>query len=437
MEEPIIKIKDLSVIYNEGRSNEVRALSDVNLEIFDKEYFILHGPSGCGKSTLLYAIAGLQVPTKGEITVIGKKINEMKKKEKVMLHREGIGLVFQSFYLIPSLSVIDNVCLPQAFRGESLHERRKKGIKLLQRFGIVEQAYKFPDQLSGGEKQRVAIARALINNPSIIIADEPTGNLDSEASYNLMVLIKELNEVDKKTIILVTHNVEYLHYGDRIVMMRDGRIISEEINREKRPPEAIKKDKEIIAEGISPELRILMKSFRNLTSQQIRGILIPFKSKQLLYHVLFGHAEDQVDVADGFLKELLFKNISLKEMKENLDKKFEDGGAGWDKRKVESFTRRVSGLLEQSDIIVNSPEKAPEELLKYLTSLFSLDLDEDLKRRFIDLLRRRILNGIDGQGLKRQFDLSRIGGGLGLYSGTAEKIAREIEVIMLMGYSSQ
>jgi len=120
-----------------------------------------------------------------------------------------------------------------------------------------------------------------------------------------------------------------------------------------------------------------------------------------------------------------------------LDKKFEDGGAGWDKRKVESFAQRISGLLEQSDIVVNSPEKAPGELLEYLTSLFDLELDDVLRRRFMDLLRQRMLNGIDGHGLKSQFDLTRIGGGLGLYSGTAEKIAREIEIIMLMGYSSQ
>lgn len=437
MEEPIIKVNDLSVIYNKGKSNEVRSLSDINLEIFPQEYLILHGPSGCGKSTLLYAIAGLQAPTGGEITVDKKKINEMKKKEMVMLHREGVGMIFQSFYLIPSLSVIDNVCLPRAFRGEKIHERRKEGIKLLQRFGIGEQAYKFPDQLSGGQKQRVAIARALINNPPIIIADEPTGNLDSEASYNVMVLIKELNEIDKKTIILVTHNIEQLHYGDRIVTMRDGKIISEEINIEKRPPEAVKRDIESFGERISPELRILMKSFRNLTPQQIGGILVPYKSKQLLYHTLFGVAEEQITAADGFLKELLFNNISLKDMKDRLDKEFNKGGAGWDKRKAESFVQRIKGLLFQSDVVVNSPEKAPKEMANYLISLFNLELDELRKIRLIDLLRQRVLNGIDGDGIKRQFDLSRIAGGLGLYSNTAEKMAREIEIIMLMGYSSQ
>ncbi len=435
MDEPIIKVEDLSVIYNKGKSNKVRSLIDVNFEIFPKEYLILHGPSGCGKSTLLYSVAGLQIPTEGEITVNGKKINEMKKKEKVMLHLEGIGMIFQSFCLIPSLSIIDNVCLPRAFRGENVRERRKEGIKLLQRFGIGEQAYKFPDQLSGGQKQRVAIARALINNPPIIIADEPTGNLDSEASYNVMVLIKELNEIDKKTIILVTHNIEHLHYGDRIVTMRDGKIISEEINREKRPPEAVKKDKEILNETISPELRILMKSFRGLTSQQIGGIIIPYKSKQLLYHILFGYSEEQINAADGFLKELLYKNVSLKEMKEGIDKEFDKGGAGWDKRKAESFTQRVQGLLWQSENILNNPEKAPEELASYLINLFDLELDEILKKRLIELLRKRILNGIDSHEIRKQFDLSRVVGGLGLYSGTAEKMSREIEIIMLMGYS--
>ena len=432
MIDPIIKAGSLNVVYNQGRSNEVRGLSDINLAIYPREYVIVHGPSGCGKSTLMYSIAGLQAPTTGEMTVDGKMLNGMTKKEKVNLHRESIGMIFQSFYLIPSLSIIDNVCLPRVFRGESVAERNKAGMKLLERFGIGRQAHKFPDELSGGQRQRVAIARALINDPDIILADEPVGNLDSEASYNVMVLIKELNEVDKKTIILVTHNTEHLHYGDRIITMRDGKIISEEINKEKRPPEAVKP---IERKDISPELLILMRAFKNLTPEQIGALLVPYKSKQLLYHILFEFTEEQFNTADGFLKELLFKNIDLKELESELDTGIADGGAGWDKRKAQSFSVRVQEILWQAAMVKQNPSKAPEILADYLANLFNLELDNTLKKRLIYFLQRRVLNGIDCYGLKKEFNSNRVSGGLGIYSGTADKMIKEIEIIMLLGYS--
>jgi putative ABC transport system ATP-binding protein len=130
MAESIIQVKDLSVIYNEGQSNEVRALEKVTTEIFPREYVIVHGPSGCGKSTLLYAIAGLQIPTYGEVIVNGKNVTQMKNNELVEFHRSGEGIIFQAFYLISSLNIIDNICLPQTFQGENLKKRREKGMLL-------------------------------------------------------------------------------------------------------------------------------------------------------------------------------------------------------------------------------------------------------------------------------------------------------------------
>ena len=150
--EPLISVDKLRIIYNQGKSNEMRALEETNVDIFPKEYVIIYGPSGCGKSTLLYSIAGLQKPTYGDITIEGKDFSKMTQKEMLELHQIGIGLVFQAFYLIPSLTILDNVCLPRAFRGERVSERRKVGIQLLRRFGIVEQADKYPSQLSGGQK---------------------------------------------------------------------------------------------------------------------------------------------------------------------------------------------------------------------------------------------------------------------------------------------
>jgi putative ABC transport system ATP-binding protein len=434
MSEPIIKAEELKVIYNQGKSNEVRSLMDINVEIFPEEYVIMHGPSGCGKSTLLYSIAGLQNPTSGKTIVGGKDLAKMKKREKVELHQSVIGMIFQAFYLIESLSVIDNVCLPMTFKGSNLEKRRQEAMKLLQRFGIAEQADKFPSQLSGGQKQRVAIARALINNPQIILADEPVGNLDSVSSENVMQIIKELNEVDKKTIILVTHNDEHLHYGDRIISMRDGKIISEEVNKEKRPPEAAKKDLISEEKDISPELRALMRSFSGLTPRQAGTLLVPYKSRQLLTHILFEITEEQLNSADNFLKEVLFKNTDTVGLEMCLDKSYKEGGANWDIRKAKSFAQRVKEILEQAEFIKSNPEKSAGGLAEYLIRLFELKLDPGIKRAFIQFLQLRLENKIDYLVLRENMDKPKIMGGMGLYKNTVEKIAREIEIIMLLAY---
>lgn len=434
MSEPIIKAENLKVIYNEGKSNEVRSLMDVSVEIFPEEYVIMHGPSGCGKSTLLYSIAGLQVPTSGKTTVGGKEISKMKKKEKVDLHQSVVGMIFQAFYLIESLSVIDNVCLPMTFKGSNLTQRRQEAMKLLQRFGIAEQADKFPSQLSGGQKQRVAIARALINNPQIILADEPVGNLDSVSAENVMQIIKELNEVDKKTIILVTHNNEHLHYGDRIITMRDGKIISEEVNKEKRPAEAAQKDLLSKDKEISPELKVLMRSFSSLTPRQVGTLLVPYKSRQLLTHILFEITEEQLSSADNFLKELFFKNIDIVGLQMCLDKNSKEGGANWDIRKAKSFAHRAGEIMEQSEFIKNNPEKSAEGLAEYLIRIFELKLNPEVKKDFLRFLQMRLENKIDYLVLRENMDKPRILGGMGLYKNTVEKIAREIEIIMLLAY---
>ena len=434
MSESIIKAEKLSVIHNIGKSNEVRSLVDADLEIFEQEYVIIHGPSGCGKSTLLYSMAGLQNPTAGSISVAGKEILGMNKKEKLELHQDVIGMIFQAFYLIDSLNVIDNICLPMTFKGSELKKRREEAMKLLTRFNIAEQAHKFPNQLSGGQKQRVAIARSLINNPKIILADEPVGNLDSESSMNVMQIIKELNEIDKKTIILVTHNDEHLYYGDRIIGMRDGKIISEEIRREKRPIEAKEKAMAESGKEIPQELRVLMRAFSNLTPNQLGTLLVPYKSRQLLTHVLSELTEEQMNLTDNFLKNLLLNDIDIVTLQSNLDKSLEKGGANWDKRRAISFSGRVNDIVSQSEIIKKEPEKAAKALAEYLNEFFALGLDLEMKKRLIALLDLRIKSQIDYLELRKRMNTSRLVGGLGIYKNTVDKIAREIEIIMLLVY---
>lgn len=436
MAEPSIIVEQLRVIYNQGKSNEVRSLDGVSVQIYPQEYVIIFGPSGCGKSTLLYGISGLQAPTYGEVSVYGKNLAKMTKRETVDFHQSSIGMVFQAFYLIPTLTVWDNVCLPKVFRGEDLKQRKEEALKLLRRFGIAEQADKFPSQLSGGQKQRVAIARALVNNPQIILADEPVGNLDSESAENVLEILRELNEVDKKTVIMVTHNAEHLHYADRIIYMKDGKVLTEEVIREKRPSKAIKEDVVASPEIISNELKILSRTFKNLSLQQVGVLLIPFKAKQLLTHLLSDLMEEQVSSAEAFLKELLFKNINMETLGVKLDQDLDKGGAGWNKRRADYFTMRVQQITAQAESIQNPSEEAIMGFSNYLIELFDLKLDQEQVIRFRSFIKLRIQNRIDRFGLNQRLDTSVALGGIGLYKGTAERVVREIEMVMLLKYSA-
>ena len=435
MAEPIIEVNNLQVIYNKGKSNEVRSLIDVSVKIYPQEYIIMYGPSGCGKSTLLYSIAGLQLPTYGEVKIEGKDIAKMKKPDIVELHQKGIGMVFQAFYLISSLTILDNVCLPKVFRGENRKERREDGMKLLRRFGMGEQGDKFPSQLSGGQQQRVSIARSLINNPNIILADEPVRNLDSESAENVLKILKDLNDVDKKTIIMVTHNPEHLVYADRILHMKDGRIVSEEINKDKRPKEALKEEIAGEPEVISSELKLLMRTFRNFSPQQANSLLVPYKAKQLMAHLLAQLTEEQVASAENFLKDLLFKNIDIESFEDDLDRSFTDGGAGWNKLRTQTFSHRVAEMLMQSEKLALRSEESLAFFTDYITLHFKLNLSDDLKSRLASFLRMRLESKIDIFGLQERLDAPASIGGVGLYKNTAEKIVKEVEMIMLLKFT--
>jgi putative ABC transport system ATP-binding protein len=437
MNDPIIEVSKLRVIYNQGASNEMRALEETDLAIYPEEYVIIYGPSGCGKSTLLYSMSGLQSATYGTVSIRGKVISQMTRKEELELHQTGIGMIFQAFYLISSLNILENVCLPKIFRGEAPGERKKAGIQLLRRFSIVEQSDKFPNQLSGGQKQRVAIARSLVNNPDIILADEPVGNLDSESAENVLRILKELNEVDKKTIVLVTHNPEHLVYADRVIHMKDGRIIKEEVHKEKRPIVASKPvvESEEKPSQESIELKMLMASFKSLLPQQIDVLLVPFKAKQLLSYLLSELNDEQVSMAEAFLKELLFSNIDLPTFSARLDLPLDDGGAGWNKLRAQSFANQTAHILSQAQKLKKSTPEGILSLTEYLIVRFRLNITPEQKDRLLALVKLRAESQIGQLELGKKLDARFITGGVGLNKTTAEKMVREIEIIMLLKYS--
>ena len=218
----MIKLTGINKIY---RTNEIEtvALENVNLEVNKGEFLSIMGPSGCGKSTLLNIMGLLDAPTGGTIERAGTKVDGRKDKELAAFRTRKLGFVFQSFHLINSLNVLDNVELPLLYRKVSSKERRRLAEEVLQKVGLSHRMRHMPTQLSGGQCQRVAIARAIIGNPEIILADEPTGNLDSKMGAEVMELLHRLNKEDGRTIVMVTHNEEQARQTSRTIRFFDGR----------------------------------------------------------------------------------------------------------------------------------------------------------------------------------------------------------------------
>ena len=218
----MIKLTGINKIY---RTNEIEtvALENVNLEVDKGEFLSIMGPSGCGKSTLLNIMGLLDAPTDGVIEIAGTKIESMKDKKLAAFRNKELGFVFQFFHLINSLNVLDNVELPLLYRCVGSGERKRLAQEVLEKVGLSHRMRHFPSQLSGGQCQRVAIARAIIGNPEIILADEPTGNLDSKMGAEVMELLHRLNKEDGRTIVMVTHNEEQAKQTSRTIRFFDGR----------------------------------------------------------------------------------------------------------------------------------------------------------------------------------------------------------------------
>lgn len=218
----LIEIRKVSKIYNSGEE-AVNALSEVDLDIEEGEFVSVMGPSGSGKSTLLTILGGLNHPTQGEVIVDEIPIYKLPLEKLADFRREFLGFVFQSFQLIPYLTVIENVMLPLSITNKSNQEQKRVAQEIIEKIGLKGKEKRLPDQLSGGEQERVAIARALVNSPPILLADEPTGNLDSKTGKEIMELFKSLNH-EGQTIVMVTHNPENTKFSTRTIFLKDGRI---------------------------------------------------------------------------------------------------------------------------------------------------------------------------------------------------------------------
>ena len=220
----IVKVSNLSKVFGE-KENLNKVLNDITFEIEKGEFVSLMGESGSGKSTLLYLIGGLDKPTNGEVFINEKDINKLKEKQIAKLRRKDIGFVFQFYNLVQNLTVEENIMLPVIMDGKREKDYKERLDKILKIIGLEEKRHSLPNQLSGGQQQRVSIARAIILSPSIILADEPIGNLDSKSGEEVMKLFKAINKEEGITILQVTHSEEASKYGNRMIRLKDGKII--------------------------------------------------------------------------------------------------------------------------------------------------------------------------------------------------------------------
>lgn len=225
VEGEVFRCMNLTKAYGEG-SSYTEVIKGISFTVKKGDYIVIYGPSGSGKSTLLHMLAGLEPPTRGEIRVGSHSIHDFSDEELAIYHREEVGLVFQSFNLLDSLRVWENVAFPLMLAGAPLDWRRREALKMLERFGLLDFANHYPTQLSGGQQQRVALARALIHDPDLLLIDEPTGNLDSKSAKTVIEEIARLHSQENRTIILVTHSQEFLQYATRIFYIRDGTLLT-------------------------------------------------------------------------------------------------------------------------------------------------------------------------------------------------------------------
>ena len=224
--EPLIKLEGVWKTYKLGKDEELPILKNVNLEIYPGSFATIMGPSGSGKSTLMHLLGLLDMPSKGKIYLQGRDVSNFSEDKLAEIRGKKIGFIFQQFNLLQNLTALENVMLPMIFQGIPENVRREKAKQLLVSVNLQKRIDHKPAEMSGGEQQRIAISRSLVNDPEILIADEPTGNLDSTTGKNVMEILKKLHEEQKKTIIVVTHDPTIAHYSQNIIHIQDGQIVS-------------------------------------------------------------------------------------------------------------------------------------------------------------------------------------------------------------------
>lgn len=433
MAKPLIVCRDLSIIYNKGKANEFKALTGVNTDIFEGEYIILFGASGSGKSTLMYSIQGSLPPGEGTLLIKGDDIYSYPPSERVYFQRYVMGIIFQQFNLIPSLSVLDNVALPMIFCDEDKTTRNRRSQSLLDRFGVGHVSHKIPAMLSGGQQQRVSVARSMVNDPKILLADEPTGNLDSVSTQQVMDKIDEINTFDRRTIIMVSHNAAHLSYAHRVYYLKDGRIVREVVNPQRKQIKPVKEGETIVTEleqlaRLYPydsidTLRV--KSMVNYLTQEYT-----FDQLIRLEHATGLYIQGKID-RGSFIKSLVLP--------------LERGGVEIPEKEARRMASVAGKMIEQADDIRRyrarkendgiffSQHKLAERMRDYLTKQYRIKLSKEQDKNMIELIADRVTGVIDDDEMNVRLMKSVRSGGLALSEREADDISRYFEKVIAQG----
>ena len=428
---PIIELKNVSVCYNRGKSNEMTALSDISLQIYEGEYIVFLGPSGCGKSTLLYTIAGLESATDGTVLVGDMELRTIKPKELIHFYRSTIGMIFQAFYLVAQLSARDNIILPKMFSGIAKVERKAKAEELIEKFGISTYAERKPSMMSGGQQQRTAIARALMNDPKIILADEPVGNLDSKNAEIVLELLADIHRKEGKTIIQVTHNARDAHYADRVFYLKDGRIERVVANTE-AGKKYVEKEVEIVQKD-QTEFEKFIRLYPDLPLSRI-------KAKYITRRILFPYNLDTEEKIESNIELYINGALTKDGLVANLDN--EDDGAGLYKQRASLIgeeTEEIITELKALSLAKESANTAHDPVFDQMVIIRSNLLDDysrTLTPAEVTALESAIYSRLTGALTDDEFESflvrSVAEGGAGLNKRTARKFAEEVALFVSM-----
>ncbi len=424
----MIKVQNLEFYYDYKLPTEMHALKDINLEVARGEYVVFFGPSGCGKTTLVYIIGGITtgVNGTGKVIVNESDIINSSNEDLAIFRQTGIGIIFQNFNLIQSLTVLDNVALPMTFIGISKEERANNSFELLKRLGMEKYADRYPSELSGGQQQRVGIARALANNPPIIIADEPLGNLDSENAELVLNFLKELQEKDGRTVIMVTHEAWSVRDAQKIVYLKDGAVI--------KTTGAIKRtDASSISSDVYGEM------YQNKTTDEIT-------SKTLSNLLLRGFSSKEIERLESFLSDRLTNKIDAETFRKNIDLPFHSGGVGLWKQRAEKISKLIEDMISErtklhtiyEELEKNHSTPVTEEvesLQLFALSEYSGHVKPIQRLRLQRTLTDRLRGTISAKTFKDTLGLSRSKGGIGFSIRTTQHISDKIETVLSLGHT--
>lgn len=421
--DPIVSVKNLTITYGRGKPNETRAVDNASFDVYPGEYVILFGASGSGKSTLLYAIAGLERLSSGSVKVLNREIGQMSERERVLFHRKTLGMVFQQYELIPHLSAFDNVQLPLIFSQAPPSDREKRATAMLSKFGIESVASRRPSMLSGGQQQRTAIARALINNPPLVLADEPVGNLDSKNAEIVLNMLSTINEKEGRTILHVTHNPRDLHHANRVIHMKDGKVERVTRNPNKTSPAFSK-------EEIS-DLDLLRQAYPYLTEEHIQ-------SKMILHHLLVPVSMEAEHLLEKAVEEYLMGTITKDKLFLTISNPPQKGGAGLYVQRARELASRIVDMADEIRLVRDTPAPnlaPPQEraqiLRGHLLNAYEGKLTPTQIVRLEEALLQRLLGTLDKDHLFREMDKPLSKGGVGLNRRTARHFTEETEVILM------